>query len=227
MRLLVVEDYEPLRKTLVRGFQDQGYAVDATGDGAEGLWYATSNQYDAIILDIMLPGKSGLEILSELRAKHSEMPVLLLTAKDEIDDRVRGLDRGADDYLTKPFSVPELLARVRSLTRRSHHHRSPAITISDLAIDTSKRLVTRGGTEVMLTPKEFALLEYLAVRAGTVVSRTDIWEHVYSFTDESTSNVVEAAVMRLRRKLSPAGEPQLIHTRRGFGYLMSSDGEDA
>jgi DNA-binding response OmpR family regulator len=227
MRLLVVEDYDPLRKTLVRGFQDQGYAVDATGDGAEGLWYATANQYDAIILDVMLPGKSGLEILSELRAKHSEIPVLLLTAKDEVTDRVRGLDGGADDYLTKPFAVAELLARVRSLTRRSHHHRSPAITISDLVIDTSKRLVTRGAAEVMLTPKEFALLEYLAVRAGTVVSRTDIWEHVYSFTDESTSNVVEAAVMRLRKKLSPAGEPQLIHTRRGFGYLMSGAGEDA
>jgi DNA-binding response OmpR family regulator len=226
MRLLVVEDYEPLRKTLVRGFQDQGYAVDATGDGAEGLWYATTNQYDAIILDLMLPGKSGLEILSQLRATHSEMPVLLLTAKDEVEDRVRGLDVGADDYLTKPFAVPELLARVRALTRRSHHHRSPAITVSDLVIDTSKRLVTRGGADVMLTPKEFALLEYLAVRAGTVVSRTDIWEHVYSFTDESTSNVVEAAVMRLRKKLSPMGEPQLIHTRRGFGYLMSSDGED-
>src|SRR5271154_4513499 len=125
MRLLVVEDYEPLRKTLTRGFQDHGYAVDATGDGAEGLWYASANHYDAIILDIMLPGKSGLEILRELRAKHSEMPVLLLTAKDEVDDRVRGLDGGADDYLTKPFAVPELLARVRSLTRRTHHHRSP------------------------------------------------------------------------------------------------------
>ncbi len=185
------------------------------------------NHYDAIILDLMLPGKPGFEILRELRAAHSEMPVLLLTAKDEVEDRVRGLDLGADDYLTKPFAVAELLARVRSLTRRSHHHRSPAIAIGDLVIDTSRRAVTRSGTAVLLTPKEFALLEYLAVRAGTVVSRSDIWEHVYSYTDESTSNVVEAAVMRLRRKLSPAGEPQLIHTRRGFGYLMSHEGEDA
>ena len=123
MRLLIVEDFEPLRRTLVRGFADQGFAVDATGDGSEGLWYATSNDYDVIILDLMLPGKSGLEILSALRATEKDIPVLLLTAKDEVDDRVRGLNLGADDYLTKPFAVPELLARVRSLTRRGHHRR--------------------------------------------------------------------------------------------------------
>jgi two-component system OmpR family response regulator len=226
MRLLIVEDFDPLRKTLVRGFEDQGFAVDATGDGAEGLWYATSNDYDVIILDIMLPGKSGLEILTALRATEKDIPVLLLTAKDEVDDRVRGLNLGADDYLTKPFAVPELLARVRSLTRRGHHRRNPLITIGDLSIDTTQRLVTRGATEIALTPKDYALLEYLALRVGNVVSRTEIWEHVYSFIDESTSNVVEAAVMRLRKKLSPQGEPQIIHTRRGFGYVLSHEGSD-
>jgi two-component system copper resistance phosphate regulon response regulator CusR len=227
MRLLIVEDFEPLRRTLVRGFADQGFAVDATGDGSEGLWYATSNDYDVIILDLMLPGKSGLEILSALRATEKDIPVLLLTAKDEVDDRVRGLNLGADDYLTKPFAVPELLARVRSLTRRGHHRRNPILTIGDLTIDTTTRSVRRAATAIQLTPKEYALLEYLALRAGTVVSRTEIWEHVYSFVDESTSNVIEAALMRLRTKLSPEGEPQLIHTRRGFGYLMAQDGADA
>jgi two-component system copper resistance phosphate regulon response regulator CusR len=227
MRLLIVEDFEPLRRTLVRGFADQGFAVDATGDGSEGLWYATSNDYDVIILDLMLPGKSGLEILSALRATEKDIPVLLLTAKDEVDDRVRGLNLGADDYLTKPFAVPELLARVRSLTRRGHHRRNPILTIGDLTIDTTTRSVRRAATAIQLTPKEYALLEYLALRAGTVVSRTEIWEHVYSFVDESTSNVIEAALMRLRKKLSPEGEPQLIHTRRGFGYLMAQDGADA
>jgi two-component system copper resistance phosphate regulon response regulator CusR len=226
MRLLIVEDFDLLRKTLVRGFEDQGFAVDATGDGTEGLWYATSNEYDVIILDIMLPGKSGLDILKALRATEKDIPVLLLTAKDEVEDRVRGLNLGADDYLTKPFAVPELLARVRSLTRRGHHRRNPRITVGDLSIDTTQRLVMRGTTEIPLTPKEYALLEYLAMRVGTVVSRTEIWEHVYSFIDESTSNVVEAALMRLRKKLSPHGEPQLIHTRRGFGYVMSHDGAD-
>ena len=175
----------------------------------------------------MLPGKSGLEILSALRATEKDIPVLLLTAKDEVDDRVRGLNLGADDYLTKPFAVPELLARVRSLTRRGHHRRNPILTIGDLTIDTTTRSVRRAATAIQLTPKEYALLEYLALRAGTVVSRTEIWEHVYSFVDESTSNVIEAALMRLRKKLSPEGEPQLIHTRRGFGYLMAQDGADA
>jgi DNA-binding response OmpR family regulator len=221
VRLLVIEDFEPLRRVLVRGFEDQGYAVDASGDGEEGQWYATSNDYDVIVLDLMLPGKSGLEILAAVRAADKRAAVLLLTAKDEVEDRVKGLDHGADDYLTKPFAVPELLARVRSLTRRSHQQRDPLLAVGDLTIDTSKKQVIRGATEVVLTAKEYALLEYLAMRAGTVVSRTEIWEHVYSFNDESLSNVVEVALMRLRRKLSPAGEPQLIHTRRGFGYVLS------
>jgi DNA-binding response OmpR family regulator len=221
MRLLIVEDFAPLRTALVRGFEDQGYAIDATGDGDEGLWYATSNDYDVIILDLMLPGKSGLEVLAALRAREKDVAVLLLTAQDGVEDRVRGLDAGADDYLTKPFAVTELLARVRTLTRRGQRRRNPLRVIGDLTIDTTTQVVTRGSTRIELTPKEYALLEYLARHEGVVVSRSEIWEHVYDFADESTSNVVEAALMRLRKKLSPGGEPQLIVTRRGFGYVLA------
>ena len=222
MRLLIVEDFAPLRNALVRGFEDQGYAIDATGDGDEGLWYATSNEYDVIILDLMFPGKSGLEVLAALRAREKDVAVLLLTAQDGVEDRVRGLDAGADDYLTKPFAVTELLARVRTLTRRGQRRRNPLRVIGDLTIDTTTQVVTRGTTRIELTPKEYALLEYLARHEGVVVSRSDIWEHVYDFADESTSNVVEAALMRLRKKLSPGGESQLIVTRRGFGYVLAA-----
>jgi DNA-binding response OmpR family regulator len=225
MRLLIVEDFDPLRTTLVRGFKDQGYAVDACGDGAEGLWFATSNEYDVIILDIMLPGKTGIEILQALRTAQKDVPGLLLTAKDELEDRIRGLDVGADDYLVKPFAVGELLARVRSLVRRHHHRRNPVLVVSDLSLDTARRVVTRGQAEITLTPREYALLEYLMMRIGNVVSRSEIWEHVYAFNDESVSNVVEAVLMRLRKKLSPHGEAQLIHTRRGFGYVVGLEEE--
>ncbi len=221
MRLLIIEDFEVMREALVEGLTDQGFAVDATGDGKEGLWYATGNDYDAIILDIMLPGMNGLDILRAVRASGKDVPVLLLTAMDEVDDRVRGLDLGADDYLTKPFAVAELLARVRSLTRRGHRVRAPVIEVGDLAIDTVARTASRAGEPIALTPREFAMLEYLALRLGTVVTRSEIWEHLYAFSDESTSNVVEATIARLRRKLSPGEAKPLIHTRRGFGYVMA------
>jgi DNA-binding response OmpR family regulator len=227
MRVLVVEDYEVIREGLVQGLQERGFAVDATGDGAEGKWFATSNDYDLILLDIMLPGVNGLEILRAVRALGKDVPVLLLTAKDEVDDRVRGLDLGADDYLVKPFAIAELFARVRSLTRRGHHARNPLIAVGDLAIDIAARTVRRGGAEVILPPREYALLEFLALRVGKVVTRTELWEHLYAFSDESTSNVIEATVLRLRRKLSPAGQPALIHTRRGFGYVLTADGAGA
>lgn len=223
MRVLVVEDYEVIREGLVQGLQERGFAVDATGDGEEGKWYATSNDYDLLLLDIMLPKLSGLEILKAVRAQGKDVPVLLLTAKDEVEDRVRGLDLGADDYLVKPFAIAELFARVRSLTRRGHHARTPAITVGDLVIDTTTRSVRRGTQDIVLTPREFALLEFLALRAGEVVARSALWEHLYAFSDDSTSNVIEATVLRLRRKLSPADEPPLLHTRRGFGYVLSAD----
>ena len=223
MRVLVVEDYEVIREGLVQGLQERGFADDATGDGTEGKWYATSNDYDLILLEIMLPGLSGLEILRAVRAQGKDVPVLLLTAKDDIEDRVRGLDMGADDYLVKPFAIAELFARVRSLTRRGHHARTSAITVGDLVIDTTSRSVRRGTHEIVLTPREFALLEFLALRAGEVVARSELWEHLYAFSDDSTSNVIEATVLRLRRKLSPADEPPLLHTRRGFGYVLSAE----
>ncbi len=222
MRLLIVEDFEVLREALAAGMAEQGFAVDATGDGREGLWYATTNDYDVIILDIMLPGMDGLTILRSLRAAKREAPVLLLTARDQVDDRVRGLDLGADDYLAKPFAVAELLARVRALVRRGHRVRDPVIRISDLELDTTARTVRRGAQGIALTPREYALLEYLAMHVDQTVSRSDIWEHLYAFEDGSTSNVVEATIARLRRKVDPPGTDPLIHTRRGYGYLLST-----
>jgi len=222
MRILVVEDSDDLRETLRLGLHDQGYAVDATGDGEEGWWYSSSNPYDLLILDLMLPKLSGLEILRRLRTSGNNSPVLLLTARDGVDDRVKGLDLGADDYLTKPFAAAELLARVRALVRRGHQSRPPVITIGDLDIDTNARQVSRGGRPLALAPREYALLVYLGLRAGEVVTRNDLWEHLYAFEEEASSNVVEANVARLRRKLGPPDAPPLLHTRRGFGYVLSA-----
>ncbi len=227
MRILLVEDYEPIRTSLVQGLQGDGFAVDATGDGDEGRWYATSHDYDLILLDIMLPGASGLEILRALRAAGKDVPVLLMTARDEVEDRVRGLDLGADDYLVKPFALAELFARVRSLTRRKYGKRAPVIEVADLAIDTTARSVRRAGVAIPLTQREYALLELLALHSGEVVARTTIWEHLYDFADESTSNVVEACVLRLRRKIDGEGRRPLLHTRRGFGYLLAAEAEPA
>lgn len=227
MRVLVVEDYAVIRDGLVQALTRDGFAVDATGDGTEGKWYAESNDYDLIVLDIMLPGCDGLEILRHLRAKGKTAPVLLLTARDDVDDRVRGLDLGADDYLAKPFAVKELLARVRALTRRRYGTRNPLIRIADLEIDTSSRQVRRGGQDISLTPREYALLELLALKTGQVVTRDEIWEHLYAFADDATSNVVEATVARLRRKLGNDNDAALLHTRRGFGYVLGLDGANA
>lgn len=226
MRLLIVEDFAALREELARGLTDQGYAVDASGDGVEAWWYLTSNTYDLVILDLMVPGMSGLQILTNLRAAQKNMPVLILTAMDGVEDRVRGLDLGADDYLTKPFAVVELLARVRSLVRRGHGVRRTVLQIADLTIDTVARVVRRGGQEVLLTPREFALLEYLVVRAGDVVTRAELWEHLYDFASDATSNVLDAHVARLRRKLSPVGTTPLIHTRRGVGYVLAEQEQE-
>jgi DNA-binding response OmpR family regulator len=225
MRVLVVEDYAVIRDGLVQALTRDGFAVDATGDGIEGKWYAESNDYDLIVLDIMLPGCDGLEILRHLRAAGKTAPVLLLTARDEVDDRVRGLDLGADDYLAKPFAINELLARVRALTRRRYGARNPLLRLDDLEIDTSTRQVRRAAQNIALTPREYALLELLALKSGQVVTRDEIWEHLYAFADDATSNVVEATVARLRRKLGGDALRPLLHTRRGFGYLLGSDSE--
>ncbi|MCD6384961.1 response regulator transcription factor [Candidatus Sumerlaeota bacterium] len=220
MRVLIIEDYPPLRKALIQGLKESGFSVDATGDGEEGLWYAESNPYDVIILDLMLPGMSGWEILRSLRQQGRMMPVLILTARDAVDDRVKGLDLGADDYLVKPFAFEELLARVRALVRRGYQKKDPLIRIADLEIDTARKIVKRGDNLISLTPREYALLEYLAFRQGEVVSRSDIWEHVYDFHSEASSNVVDVYIGYLRRKIDKGFKQKLIHTRRGMGYWL-------
>ncbi|MBM4020573.1 MAG: response regulator transcription factor [Planctomycetes bacterium] len=223
MRVLVVEDYPPLQRALVKGLREAGFAVDATGDGEEGLWYASGSDYDVIVLDLMLPGVDGLSILKRLRRDGRAAHVLILTAKDTVADRVRGLDAGADDYLVKPFAFEELLARVRALARRAYCAKNPRLQVGDLCIETTAQRVTRGREAVHLTPREYALLEYLAVRAGQVVSRTDIWEHLYEFNSEADSNVVDVYIGYLRRKLERPGRPPLIHTVRGRGYLLGAE----
>ncbi|MCY2931154.1 MAG: response regulator transcription factor [Planctomycetota bacterium] len=222
MRVLLVEDYPPLQKSLAKGLREAGFAVDATGDGNEGLWYARNGQYDAIILDLMLPGLDGLSLLRRLRQEGRPTHVLILTAKDTVGDRVAGLDAGADDYLVKPFAFEELLARVRALVRRTYQQKAPLLEAGGLRIDTVARRVWRGEEEIVLTAREFALLEYLAVRAGQVVARTDIWEHLYEFDSEAASNVVDVYVGYLRRKIDREGEPSTIRTVRGAGYVLES-----
>lgn len=220
MRLLVVEDYRPLQQSLVKGLRESGFAVDSTRDGREGLWYAMSNEYDVIILDLMLPGVDGLEILRKMRAQGKKSHVLILTAKDTVHDRVAGLDLGADDYLVKPFAFEELMARVRALLRRSYREKNPSIKIKDLRIDLTTQRVWRGREEIQLTPREYVILEYLAVRAGQMVSRSDIWEHVYEFNSTASSNVVDVYIGYLRKKIERPDKPALIQTVRGRGYLM-------
>ncbi len=224
MRVLVIEDYQPLLKSLTQGLEEAGFAVDASADGEEGLWYARSHDYDAIVLDLMVPGVDGLTILSRLRRDGSSVPVLIVTAKDTVEDRVKGLDLGADDYLVKPFAFEELLARVRALVRRGYDNKDPVIRIDDLEIDTTARTARRDGQRIDLSAREYALLEFLAMRAGQVVSRTAVWEHVYDFHSDPGSNVVDVYVGYLRKKIERPGLSKLIHTRRGQGYLLGRGG---
>ena len=223
MRLLLVEDYAPLRKSIAKGLREAGFAVDATGDGKEGLWFAKGDDdYDVIILDLMLPGMDGLSILRELRGAGQETHVLILTAKDTVPDRIRGLDLGADDYLTKPFAFDELLARVHALVRRKYQHKNPEIHIGPMRIDTASQRVWCGQDELDLTAREYVLLEYLAMRVGQVVSRSDIWEHLYQFNSTATSNVVDVYIGYLRKKLDRGGGRSLIRTVRGRGYVLEA-----
>ena len=220
MRVLVIEDYGPIRESVSEGLRDAGYAVDAAADGREGMWYVQSNDYDVIVLDLMLPEIDGLTILREVRGGERNACVLILTARDQLDDRVEGLNAGADDYLVKPFAFEELLARVRTLVRRKYNQQNPVIQIADLAVDTATRTVNRGPRSIDLTAREYALLEYLAARAGELVTRTDIWEHVYDFHSDSQSNVVDVYIGYLRKKIESPDLPKLIHTRRGQGYVL-------
>lgn len=202
MRLLFVEDSAPLRQPVVKALKASGYAVDATGDGAEGWEMSQDHDYDVIILDIMLPSMDGREILRRMRAAGNETPVLFLTAKDAIEDRVAGLRLGADDYLTKSFAIEELLARVEALGRRKYARRSPLLVVGDLELDQAAKTVRRGGRDLTLPPQLFALLEYLLLRKGQVVSRTEIEEHIYDEMVSPMSNVVDTAVCALRRTIA-------------------------
>lgn len=222
MRVLLVEDYLPLQDSLSQGLHEAGFAVDVTGDGNEGLWYAMSNDYDVIILDLMLPGLDGLKILKKIRAKGRQTHVLILTAKDTLEDRITGLDMGADDYLVKPFAFEELLARIHALVRRKYQEKNPTLKIQDLRLDQAAQRVWRGREEIELTGREYALLEYLALRAGHLVSRTDIWEHIYEFNSSASSNVVDVYIGYLRKKIEQPGKPALIRTIRGRGYILGA-----
>jgi len=224
MRLLLVEDSRRLVDSLSRGLRKEGFALDVALDGEEGLWLAESNDYDVIILDLMLPKLDGMGILGRLRAGGGTSTVLILTARDGIDDRVRGLGEGADDYLTKPFHLKELIARVRALARRKYGTRNPRLSIGDLTIDTGSRTVSRDGGIIDLKPREYAILEFLAMRRGEVVSRTEIEEHIYDERVEAASNVVDSAICSLRKKIDRPGEPSLIRTRRGMGYMVGPVG---
>jgi DNA-binding response OmpR family regulator len=223
MRLLVIEDHADLRDQLAAGLRAQGFQVDTAADGTSGWQLASAAEHDLIILDRMLPGLDGLDVLRRLRISGSRVPVLILTARDSIEDRVSGLDAGADDYLPKPFAVTELLARIRALLRRGTGHGEPVVMVGDLEIDTASRAVRRGHRRIDLTAKEYALLEYLLARIGIPVTREELFSALYAGETEEVSNVVNVLVARLRKKLDPDGVAPLIHTRRGFGYTLSAE----
>ena len=224
MRVLLVEDHKPLVRALKQGLEEEGFAVDVGTDGEEGDYKARTADYDVIILDLMLPKLDGLSVLQRWRRDGLKTHVLILTARGTMEDKVRGLDIGADDYLTKPFELEELLARIRALVRRGHEVKDPVIRVHDLEIDTSTRTAKRAGQPIHLTPREYALLQFLAFHRGRVVSRSMIWEHLYDEHDESTSNVVDVYIRYLRNKIDKGFDPPLILTRRGDGYLLRGDG---
>lgn len=222
MRTLLVEDDERISNFVARGLRESAYAVDTAMDGEDALYRASINDYDVIILDVMLPRTDGFAVCSEIRKSGSATPILMLTARDSVDDRINGLDIGADDYLVKPFDFKELLARLRALLRRNGEVRPPKITIADLEIDTTSRRVWRGGDEISLTTKEYTLLEYLAREQGKVVGRAEIAEHVWDENFDPFSNLIEVYIKRLRSKIDDGSAPRLIHTRRGAGYIMET-----
>lgn len=220
MRVLLVEDDTRIANVVARGLREKAFAVDVANDGQIAVDQISLNNYDVVILDVLLPGKSGFEVCDEIRQAGINVPVLMLTARDAVDDRVTGLNSGADDYLTKPFAFEELLARLRALLRRSTQVRPSKIVIADLEIDTIAQRVWRVGKRITLTAKEYALLEYLATEKGRVVGRADIAEHVWDEDFEPFSNSIEVYIKRLRTKIDDGHELQLIRTRRGAGYIL-------
>jgi DNA-binding response OmpR family regulator len=226
MRILVVEDDARLVDMLARTLREHGYAVDVAGDGAKALYLAAINEYDALILDVGLPGRDGIEVSRELRRRGSRVPILMLTARDTIDDKVTGLDAGADDYLVKPFEVKELLARLRALLRRLPELLPTTLTIGDLVLDTRSQSATRGGRPLPLTTKEYAMLEHLARNAGRVVGRAELTEHVWDEHHDPMSHAIEVYIGRLRKKVDDGFDTPLIHTRRGAGYMLAATAEN-
>ncbi len=220
MRILVVEDEERIAGFIRRGLEEEGYAVDVASDGEDGLERAQTAEYDLIVLDLMLPKLNGLEVLRRLRAAGSAAPVLVLTARDAVEDKIKGLDTGADDYLTKPFSFDEFLARIRALLRRGTATHEAALRVGDLALDLVSRLATRKERSIELSAREFSLLEYFMRNPGAVISRTRIYHHVWDYSYDGLSNVVDVYVNYLRKKLEAGGEPRMIHTVRGHGYVL-------
>jgi DNA-binding response OmpR family regulator len=222
MRVLLVEDDVRIARFVAKGLREQSYAVDVNANGDEALYQTEINSYDIVILDVMIPGKDGFEVCRELRKSGKRMPVLMLTARDAVEDRIRGLDHGADDYLTKPFEFRELLARMRALLRRSGELRPPLIKVGDLVLDTAAQSVSRGGRQIPMTAKEYALAEFLARNAGRVVGRAEIAEHVWDEEFDPFSNLIEVYVNRLRRKIDAGEAKPLLQTRRGAGYLLGA-----
>ncbi len=223
MRILLVEDDFGIAKFIKQGLQENGFAIDVVADGADGLAYAEAAEYDIIILDVMLPSMTGVQILRRLRTQRNTTPVLLLTALDGIDERVAGLDAGADDYLVKPFAFPELMARLRALLRRPPLQVENILQIADLQMDTKLRIVKRGMRKVILSPKEYSVLEYMLRHPKQVLTRTQIGEHVWNFDFFNESNVVDVYVGYLRRKIDKGEDLKLIHTVRGVGYRLSEE----
>lgn len=220
MKLLVIEDSERLRRALKEGLRRSGYAVDTAADGPEGLAFAEVNEYDVILLDIMLPGLDGLSLLKNLRRSGNRTEVLILSARDQVEDRVRGLNLGADDYMVKPFSFDELVARIQALVRRRHDVAEPGIEIGDVRVDTVKRQALRGDCPIALTPTEYRLLEYLALRRGHVISKAQLHYRLYDSDIDTEIDTIEVVVSNLRRKLREAGTGEVVQTQRGFGYFV-------
>lgn len=221
MRILLVEDEEKVRRFVSLGLKAEGYAVDCANDGTTGLEFATATTYDILIVDLMLPGISGTELISRLRRKNSEVPILVLTARDALDDKVKNFEAGADDYLTKPFAFAELMVRIKALLRRGPVSRANVLKIGDLEIDRISHQAKRNGMGIKLTSKEYGLLEYLAINSGRVLSRTMIIEHVWDQSFEGLTNIVDVYIRQLRAKIDDSFKQKLIHTVRSAGYSLS------
>jgi heavy metal response regulator len=223
MRILVVEDEKKVARFIQQGLEEEHYTVDVAHDGLQGLSLAESQSYDAIVLDVMLPGKDGVEVTRELRAKRRSIPILMLTAKTSTEDKVAGLDSGADDYLTKPFAFAELLARLRSLLRRGAQEKTTVLSLADLVLDTVTHRARRGERAIDLTAKEYALLEFFLRNKDRVLSRTIIAEHIWDYHFDTGTNLIDVYINHLRNKVDTGFEVKLIHTVRGVGYVMKED----